>query len=348
MNDLIALRKDKAPRVRKIWPRLLAIILVIFFFSLGLLVYSLFDTAKTLMSLPPQEFNPIAGHLMPDYEQVIFQPVASDIQLSGWFFRAAKDVPFRGNIIFVHQVRSNKLEFELESAKFFNFLLERGFNVLAFDQRHSGQSQGDASGYGYAEYRDVQGAMAACYRLSGRKNFIFYGLGTGVTASLLAWEDLPESPSPEDLAEAKDPDALLSREDVKGFILDTPASSAYDYIRLDISDQGFLQKNFYRRYIPDIVRISSSGPDRINLIPLIGHIEVPIMITRNLPDTVLNQATTDTFIKECVRLKSESCYVAEIPQAGHLQGFSLDQDKYLSDLGDFLDLYFSSVTEPEA
>ena len=348
MNDLISLSQDKSPRSRRIWPKVLAVILLLAVIILGLFIYSLFDAAKTLMSLPAQEFNPIASHLMPNYEQVVFQPAGSDLQLNGWFFRADKDVPFRGNIIFIHQVRSNKLEFGLDSAKLFSFFLEKGFNVLAFDQRHCGQSQGDASGYGYAEYRDVQAAMAACYRLSGRKNYILYGVGSGVTASLLAWEDLPETPSPQDLAEAKDPEALLSREDVKGFILDTPAASAYDYIRLDISDHSFLQRNFYRRYIPDIVRISSSGPERVNLIPLLGHIEVPIMITRSLPDTVLNQATTDTFITECVRLKSESSYVVEIPQAGHLQGFVLDQEKYLNDLDDFLDLFFSAASGPEA
>lgn len=348
MKDLITLNRQASKSKRKIWPKVLIGLLLVLVLLVGSFIYSLFDAAKALMSLPAQDFNPVASHLMPSYEQLIFQPEGSDLQLNGWFFQANKEVAFRGNVIFIHDTRSNKLEFGLDSAKLFTYFINKGFNVLAFDQRHCGQSQGEASTYGYAEYRDVQAAMSACYRASGRKNFILYGVGSGVTASLLAWEALPDLPSEAALAEAKDPDALLSRDDVKGFIFDTPASSAYDYIRLDISDHNFLQKNFYRRYIPDIVRISASGPERVNLIPLLGHIEVPIMITRNLPDTLLNQATTDTFITECVRLKSETSYVAEIPQAGHLQGFILDQEKYLSDLGDFLDLYFSSANSPEA
>lgn len=312
---------------------LIVILLVAVFFTA-----SLFRAANTLMNQEGKETNLIASHLMPKFDGITFSPDNSDIKLRGWYF-GTKDA-FRGNMLFIHNHGDDKLQYDLETVGLINFFLDEGFNVFIFDQRNSGESDGQSSTYGYSEYRDVEAAMAAMYKASGRKDFILYGVGTGTTSALFAWENLPEIISLEEREKASQNDPLLSRQDIIGFILDTPVASAYDYIRADLRDDTFLQKNYYRRYIPEIVRLSSGGPEITNLIPLIGHIDVPIMITRNLPESKLDQTSVDAFITECSRIKAESSYITEIAKPGHLDGFIKDKNKYLEDISYFLSIWY--------
>ncbi len=325
-------------RTKKIWPKILLLVLILFLLLVAGLVVSLFQASNSLMNKPGKEYNPIASHLMPRYEQLIFNPQKSDLPLYGWYFPHNDN--FRGNVIFIHHNGADKLQYDLDTADLFSFLVNEGFNVFAIDLRHSGQSGGKSSAYGYAEYRDILGAMNIMYKMSGRKDFILYGIGSGTSASLFAWESLPEMISEKEKEEARPDDPLLTKQDIVGFILDTPPASAYDYIRLDLQDNSFLQKNFYSRFIPDIVRLSSNGPDINNLIPLVSHVEVPVMITRNIPDTVLGQVSCDAFISECVRIKPETSFVTETSAAGHLDGFLKDKQDYLDDLEYFLDIWF--------
>lgn len=301
-------------------------------------IVSLFRASNRLMSRAGKELNLVAPHLMPNYTPLSFHPQNSALTLYGWLFTTNQD--FRANVIMVHDQGQDKLQYDLKTVDLINFFLDQGFNVLAFDLRHSGESEGNSSAYGYAEYRDIIGAMTMLFKATGQKQFILYGVGTGTTAALFAWNELPQEISPEDRVKAKIGDPLLSRQDIVGLLLDTPVASAYDYIRQDLKQDTFLQKNFYARWIPDIIRMSSNGPDIVNLIPLIGHLDAPIFITRNLPDEKLGQASTDSFISECLRLKSASTMVADTPQAGHANGFLLDPQDYLEELQYFLDIWY--------
>lgn len=338
MLDMLENSGISQERKKSKWPLIIFIIMLIIISLFAILALNVFRASKKLMQLPPKDYKLVSSHLMPNYDNVTFSPPNSELKLDGWFFKCQNE--FRGNILFLHDNRANKLQFDLESAKLFAFFQEQGFNVFTFDMRHSGLSEGDSSSYGFAEYKDVLGALQAMQKLSAAKDFILYGLGTGVNSALFAWDALPEEISPEAIAESKNPEALISRKDIKGFIFDTPSSSSYDYIQAELKQDSFVQKHLYYKYIPKMVRISSGGPNYTNLIPLIGHIEVPIMITRNIPDNKIKQSSIDAFISECIRLKSESVFISGTHQAGHLEGFLQDPEQYLEDLTYFLNIYF--------
>ncbi|MDO5015685.1 MAG: hypothetical protein Q4E09_01510 [Eubacteriales bacterium] len=337
MDRRYNLNSDQTKPRKKLLILVFSLILVLLIVAVGL-VSSLFRAANSLMTREGKEANLIASHLMPRFDPVTFSPEGSDLRLKGWYFASKED--FRGNLILVHHQGLDKLEYGLDTLDLVNFFLDQGFNILLFDQRHSGESDGQNSSYGYSEYQDVIAAMGAMYAYSGHKDFLLYGIGSGTTSCLFTWEQLPEEITEEDRANASLNDPLLVREDITGFILDTPVASAYDYIRADLKQETFLQKNFYYRFVPDIVRISSGGPEIVNLIPLLGHIDVPLMVTRNLPETAIPQASVDAFINECGRLKAESSYLTEIGQAGHLNGYLLDKEKYLEDIAYFLNIWF--------
>ncbi|MDO5734161.1 MAG: hypothetical protein Q4P08_03420 [Eubacteriales bacterium] len=291
-----------------------------------------------MLRRPRKEINILAENLVPTHDTISFQSLDKNALLSAWYFQAMG--PVRGNIILVHDNLNNRLQFDLETAELYSFLRNSGFNVLAFDLRHSGQSSGEISAYGYMEYLDVLAALREVQRLSNNDKFILMGFGSGCVASLLAWEALPEKPQ----AEADRPyllrDVELCKDNIQAMIFDTIAASADDYIRAEIKNEGFLNRFLYYPFIPTAVRLSASH-EKAKLSPLLAQVQAPVMITRNLPESHLDEASIEAVIRERLRLKHELTYVWETQEAGSISGWLLDPENYRQHLSKFLDRWFS-------
>jgi fermentation-respiration switch protein FrsA (DUF1100 family) len=91
----------------------------------------------------------------PAYEDVSFR-TNDGLTLRGWYFRTAGD---RAAIV-VHGKDSNRVAGENRSAeKIADFLIADGYDVLLFDLRGHGDSEGDRFSLGYQERRDVAAAV---------------------------------------------------------------------------------------------------------------------------------------------------------------------------------------------
>jgi len=119
------------------------------------------------------------------YESVEF-PSTDGITLRGWFLPAA-DSP--RTIILAHGIHSNRLSPSLPALEVARSLVAGGFNVLMFDFRNSGESDGDVTTLGYREVNDLRGAVAWLKReraeRAGRIGVMGFSLGA-VTAILAA------------------------------------------------------------------------------------------------------------------------------------------------------------------
>lgn len=71
------------------------------------------------------------------------------VLLKGWRFRGAG--PRKGTVVYLHGVADNRGSSIGIAAHF----VQRGFDVIAYDSRAHGESQGDACTYGYYEKRDL-------------------------------------------------------------------------------------------------------------------------------------------------------------------------------------------------
>src|SRR5262245_19851472 len=69
------------------------------------------------------------------------------VKLKGWWFHAREP---RGTVVFLHGVADNRGS----SVGIANHFLARGFDVVAFDSRAHGESEGGACTYGYYEKQD--------------------------------------------------------------------------------------------------------------------------------------------------------------------------------------------------
>ena len=73
----------------------------------------------------------------------------ADIKVEGW--RCAAPTPRPGTIVYLHGIADNRTS----AAGVVQRFLPRGFDVIAYDSRAHGESQGDACTYGFFEKSDL-------------------------------------------------------------------------------------------------------------------------------------------------------------------------------------------------
>ena len=162
--------------VRVVVPVILVLLLVIY----GLISF-LIASSVTKADRKEQEDHPSAYGL--EFEDVEFVSRRGDITLRGWYISGQEEKP---TLIFVHgigSVRSGDRAVDLASR-----LVANGFNVLMFDLRGHGSSEGDKVSGGYFEQWDVLGAfdfLAGRGVLQGRIGLVGFSMGaaTGVLAA---------------------------------------------------------------------------------------------------------------------------------------------------------------------
>lgn len=65
-------------------------------------------------------------------------------------------------------------------------LHERGYDLLLFDPRNTGESEGDKWGFGYFESRDILAGIEFSRQEYGDDSFGVLGVSTGASAALMA------------------------------------------------------------------------------------------------------------------------------------------------------------------
>jgi pimeloyl-ACP methyl ester carboxylesterase len=133
----------------------------------------------------PVEGDP--GELDLAYEDVSFPSAADDLTLRGWFLPVEDSDRV---IVMVHGAGANRADASNGMLDIAAGLVQNGFNVLTFDLRGCGESEGDMVSGGYFEKRDLEGAVAYL-KERGFDRIGVLGFSLGAVTSLLA---APEDP----------------------------------------------------------------------------------------------------------------------------------------------------------
>ncbi len=135
--------------VLKIAVGVVAVIAVIIF---GVALY-----AEHKMIYPPREAITVTPKdIGIDYDEIRYTTV-DGLTIRGWFIPAssAASANTQATIILAHGYSHNRAQMN----EYMKFLHERGFNVLSFDFRGNGESDGKYTTVGYNEQKDVDGAV---------------------------------------------------------------------------------------------------------------------------------------------------------------------------------------------
>lgn len=333
----ISFRRHHASAIRKIAVliSLLALLLV------AAIAWS-FSTANGLMRQPPKPLATFSSNVMPDFRLVGFTSLDEQTQLSGWFLPAEGQAV--STVILVHDQGQNRLQFDLDSPALYRNLTQQGLNVLAFDLRNSGQSEGQMSGYGYSEWADVLAAIRYVRKNAATANVLLYGFGTGVSASMIAWDQLPPAGADRD----DFPEAIrkldFDQTYIIGLLLDTPAGSPDDYIRSIYRGETWLGRTILQNLVPYAVRLSAGSIGQVNMTALLARCQLPVFLAWQANDTRIGAVAIRPLIDERLRLYPDLTTVFASERPGSGNSFQLDQTAYLTALDDFLSRFFRQTT----
>ncbi len=159
----------------------ISVVLAVFIIFIGISAY--LGYSMTRLNRVPLERNP--GALGLAYEDVSFQSIDDGLALRGWFLPGSDSERV---IIMVHGNESNRDDPTIGTLEIASQLVKHGYNVLMFDLRGCGESDGDMVSAGYYEKRDLAGAVEYVKeRGFGRIGVLGFSLGA-VTSLLAAAE----------------------------------------------------------------------------------------------------------------------------------------------------------------
>lgn len=300
-----------------------------------------FSAANNLMRREPKPLDNFSSNILPSFQVVSFNTLDEQTSLSGWFFPAVGEPV--STIILVHDNGKNRLQFGLDMPGLYEFLVNQRMNVLSFDLRHSGKSEGQLSAFGYAEWEDVLAAIQYAKKYMVTKNVLIFGFGSGVSASLLAWQSLPDNidlPGPD--LPATIAKLGFDRTYIRGVMLDTPCISPDDYIRAEYRRGSLLSRGILQWSVPYAVRLSAGSTGQINLVTTLSQIQRPVFIAYSTADNWVGTRRIEPLVRERLRLHPDTTAVYKDEQPGSVSGYLNNQEAYLAALQAYLERYFGS------
>lgn len=123
---------------------------------------------------PPSEFN---------FENVSFR-TSDNILIKGWYSKFSDSSK---TMILLHGYKANRTEM-ISRAKIFR---QAGYNVLLYDARGCGESEGEFISFGYYESKDLLAAIRFLNK-RGERSIAVYGFSQGGATIIMASDSLKE------------------------------------------------------------------------------------------------------------------------------------------------------------
>ncbi|MHB1453206.1 MAG: alpha/beta hydrolase [Saccharofermentanales bacterium] len=303
-------------------------------------IYS-FVGANRIMRTSPLGLDNFPNNILPSYRNASFASLDGLTDLSGWYFTTPLDPV--STVIMVHGHESNRLQYGTETVGLYDFFVKQGFNVLSFDLRHSGDSSGNITAFGYSEWQDVLGAISYVKRVSATTDVILYGFGSGVGASLIAMDNLPPKGKVSDDYAYNIQILGYDRSYIRGLILDCPMVSPDDYIREVCRNELFLGRQIAQYTVPYAVRLSAGNEKKHNLAAILTRFQIPVhIIYGNYSDEYLKESA-DVLASERARMFPEQTTLHYIGEDGNqvnaLTSELADDDGYIGSISQYLNRF---------
>ncbi|MCP8616247.1 alpha/beta hydrolase [Salirhabdus salicampi] len=118
-----------------------------------------------------------------NYHDVSFMSNDQSTTLKGWYIKS--DAP-KATIIFSHGYLGNRTKYPNRSLDLAKFYRNNGFDILMFDYRNCGASEGNKSTVGIHEQDDLIGAIDFVKEHNPHTNIVLIGWSTGGSSAIMA------------------------------------------------------------------------------------------------------------------------------------------------------------------
>ncbi|TBL71031.1 alpha/beta hydrolase [Paenibacillus thalictri] len=224
------------------------IVIVIVSAVLALCLLSIGIAAFVGWSLTHPQRSPLTetpDHYGIAYENVQFPSRRHDVSLQGWYLAGAEPRS-RMTVVMAHGYRENRLQSPSQALPLAQFLVKQGYDVLMFDFRNSGNSEGNVTSVGYFEKSDLLGAMDWVKTKKPEGIIGIIGFSMGATTALMA---AAEEPS------------------VAGIVADSPFSQLKPYLQENLPVWSHLPNFPFTPLILNIIPpLTGIDPEQVDAI----------------------------------------------------------------------------------
>lgn len=234
------------------------------------------------------------------YSCVAF-PSRDGLMLRGWWFEGDKDRPV---VILLHGIQANRAEPPERVFGIVKELTKSGYNILAFDFRAHGESQGKHISAGYREKNDLLGAIAYLRQSGVTGKIGVLGFSMGAAISLLTAAECPEIKAVVADSAFTDVVSIVKARFPNKYILGFITTALFSVIKL--------------LYNIDFTRIRPLEAARL--------ISVPVFIIHGGQDKLIPVEHAYRLIKVCRNLHNRLWVV---PEAQHTYAYFVKPDEYI-------------------
>jgi pimeloyl-ACP methyl ester carboxylesterase len=242
------------------------------------------------------------------YEEIAFPSPLDGTILRGWYVLAPR--PTGRAVVIVPGIDDNRLVSGI-SLRLAADLVADGFDVLAFDLRAQGTSDGDTLTFGAREQDDVLGAVAVA-RARGAHHVAIVGFSMGAAAAMLAAARSP---------------------DIEALVLDSALADLRDTLGAGIGSTWHVPGPLVG-YALFLYRMLS-GTDPASVMPAAA---IPALSTRPMLFIAGadDQAVKPTDGADMARAAGAKAEYLLVPGAGHVGAFFVDPSAYAGRVRAFL------------
>lgn len=257
-----------------------------------------------------------AGHLVPDeYDALPKRDVTIPSSL-GYPLKAVLIEPNDTNryIIITHGVTQSKMN----SVKYMNLFLSRGFNAVIYDHRRHGESGGNTTSYGYYEKFDLKSVVDWLREEKGQDLLLgIHGESMGAATLLLY--------------------AGILEDGADFYIADCPFSDFSEQLAYRIKEEVKLLPPKLLLPVADLfVRIRDKySLSEVSPIAVIENINNPILFIHSRKDDFILPSMTEALFEQ--KKGPKKLFMAE--NGLHAQSYSENREQYEKVLDEFLEEY---------
>jgi uncharacterized protein len=294
------------------------ILIFVYLILILFIIVSLLSLYMALGIIHPEKkaIEPFSSNIIPDYRDIAFFDIEKEITLKGWYFKAGNS---KNTVIFAHGYGENRLQFGNKTPDMIKTYLQNNYNVLTFDFRNSGNSEGNITTMGYNEVNDLLGAIRYVKSSLGAENIILFGFSTGATSCLLTCE---------------------KSSDITAVIADTPYMNIESFVddslymkELNLNLPEFIFKKTTSKALELITNINYSKYDVSNNLSSVKM--PPVMLIHASDDTIVPVSGSSRFYSLISR-NGNNNIIWIVENSSHLESYNKYTDVYIQKTLDFI------------
>ncbi|WP_233711010.1 alpha/beta hydrolase [Lederbergia citrisecunda] len=299
--------------VKKMSITKLTIIIISIIIALTLIVCSAISAYTGLNLLRPDKktIDVSPSDIGFNYQDIKILSEDGETKLSGWVLDP--EVQPKMNLIFAHGYGENRIEEGMPFFSLADVLIKKGYRIITFDFRHSGNSEGDMTTIGIKEKLDLLGVIN--WTKNNYKEPIgLLGVSMGASTSLLAG------------AESKDVIAVVA---------DSPFSDLHDYLKENMTKWSDLPSFPFTPLILTIIPLMTNldlyDASPINLLNKLAN--RPVLFIHNSGDDLIPYSESEKMVQKYP--ESFSFWLTD--GDGHVESYKQNSDEYIKRVDEFFE-----------